>query len=140
MVGPETGRVTMGSLGYETALVLLTDALWTLVSIAGVRYGWPTLVHSEKAFRYSNQAFPRRPTREQFRRARRMARCLLYGVIVAMLLGVLIIGGDVYDLLTGTELTTNVRRMIYRFVLISVMGSIVWALRELYKTYEVWET
>ena len=122
----------------DAALVLFTDALWTLVSVVGVRYGLPTLGHSERAFRYSDRAFPRRPTREQFRRARRMARFLLFGVVVATLLGAVVIGGDVHDLVMGIELTTDARRMFYRTILIGVMASIVGALRELYATYEVW--
>lgn len=122
----------------DTALVLLTDALWTLACTFGSYYGLGLVRHSSAAYRYSAGTFPRRRSREQFRLSRVAAALLLAAVALGSLLGVIVIGGDLLTWVGNEPLETDARRMLYRAILISVMALITLALRKMWQVYELW--
>lgn len=120
--------------------ILLTDAAWTILAIIGVPYGLHELKESRKSLAWAKRQGKKRSELQFFSLNKRGATCLFYAVVVAALLGVAVIAGDLHDLLNQAEvLRIDFRRTIYRVVLISFIGAVVYCLWILKQMRLLWK-
>lgn len=110
----------------DAIVIIVTDLIWTLIGIIGVYY-------SVREIRYAYQG--RRYYEETGRRAfgRRMNRTAIFhiaAVMIAVFLGFLVVGTDLYDWYSGVVLEIDARRTLYRIILECMFVCIVLAMRE----------
>lgn len=110
----------------DAAVIIVTDLVWTIIGIIGVRYSVREILYAMQGKRYYEET-----GRRAFgRRMNRTAIFHIVAVVIAVLLGLLVVGTDLYDWYSGVVLEIDTRRTFYRIVLEMKFTCIILAMRE----------
>lgn len=110
----------------DVVVIIVTDLIWTLIGLFGVYYSVGEILYALQGSRYYEET-----GRDSFgRRMNRTAIFHIIAVVIAVLLGLAVVGVDIYDWYSGVVLSIDTRRTFYRMVLEVMFGCLILAMRE----------
>lgn len=119
----------------DVFVILATDLFWTVLAISGIYYSYDEVRDASKGVRY----FEATGRRLFGRLMRRTARYHIASVALASVLGLLVVGVDLYTWWSGGPLQIDAKRTFYRVILISMLFCLVRAMAAQRRVRRMWK-